>query len=183
MSATERLERILDDRYLDGIEERPTGEIRALRDECEAEENGVSYARRIVQGKLDIVRAELLRRRDEGHSDDELHALLDSLPNILSDRLSGGRRPAQRAVRFLVPPSAQHHAEDAERIGEGALTDLTDRSADEIATLVEQLGEEERRLSALRRRLFGRIDTLQGELTRRYKAGATDVSEVLPRDA
>jgi hypothetical protein len=37
-------------------------------------------------------------------------------------------------------------------------------------------------LSALRRELFERIDALQDELARRYKAGSTDVSEVLPRD-
>jgi hypothetical protein len=183
VSAAQRLERILDDGYLDGLEERSTAEIRALRDECEEEESGVSYARRIVQGKLDIVRAELVRRRDEGTSDDELHDLLDSLPTILRDRSTGERKPAHRAVRFLVPPSAQHHAEEAERIGEGMLGDLTDRSAPEMAQLVERLDAEERRLSALRHELFDRLDTLQAELTRRYKEGATDVSEVLPHDA
>lgn len=181
MAGPERLERILSDDYLAGLEERSTSEIRAMRDECEEEENGVSYARRILQGKLDIVRAEALRRRDEGEGGEGLHQLMDALPEILGDRPST-RRPASRAVRFLVPPSVQHHAERAEALGERTLSALGEHSEEELAELVERLDEEERRLSALRKQLFDRIDALQDELTRRYKTGTTDVSEVLPRD-
>jgi hypothetical protein len=181
VAGSERLERILDEDYLADLAARPTSEIRAMRDECEEEENGVSYARRILQGKLDIVRAEALRRREEVGAGDRLDELMEALPGILSDRPTA-RRPAARAVRFLVPPSAQHHADRAEALGERTLAALGERSEEELTELVRDLDEEERRLSALRRELFERIDALQDELARRYKAGATDVSEVLPRD-
>lgn len=181
MAGPERLERILSDDYLADLSERSTSEIRAMRDECEEEENGVSYARRILQGKLDIVRAEALRRRDEGEGGESLHQLMDALPEILGDRPSA-RRPASRAVRFLVPPSAQHHADRAESLGERTLAALGERSEEELAELVDRLDEEERRLSAVRKQLFDRIDALQDELTRRYKSGSTDISEVLPRE-
>lgn len=177
MNSTERLERILEPGYLDGIEDRPTAEIRAMRDACEEQESGISYARRIIQGKIDIVRAEALRRRDEGTAG--ARSLLESLPDILGDRVTA-RSPQVRAVRFLVPPSAQHHARRAERLGEEVLATVRERPTEELARMVDQLGEEERELSSVRQELFVRIDTLQAELARRYREGGADVREILP---
>jgi hypothetical protein len=58
----DRLDVILADSYLEDLEDVDTQEIRRRRAECEEEEQGISYARRVVQGRLDILRAELLRR-------------------------------------------------------------------------------------------------------------------------
>ncbi|MEX2504960.1 MAG: hypothetical protein WD378_08920, partial [Egicoccus sp.] len=59
------LERILADDYLDGLQDWPTADLRQARAACEAEEEAVSYARRLMQGRLDILRDEL-ERRDGG---------------------------------------------------------------------------------------------------------------------
>lgn len=182
MSASDRLERILADDYVDDLGERPIDEVRAMRDECIAEEDGVSYGRRIVQGKHDIARAELANRRDEG--DKHARALLSSLPAVLRDRPTGSPgRPAHRAVRLFVPESAQHHAEAAERFASAEMARLHELTSEELADLIGRLHDEERRLSSLRRELFTRIDALQAELTARYKSGSADVTEVLPHDA
>jgi hypothetical protein len=177
VTGTERLERILAPDYLDGLEDRSTAEIRAMRDACEEEESGISYARRILQGKIDIVRAEALRRREEGQGG--ARSLLDRLPEILGDRVTA-RSPQARAVRFLVPPSAQEHARRAEQLGEEVLASVRERPPEELSAMVEELAARERELSGTRHQLFERIDTLQAELTRRYREGGADVREIMP---
>ena len=64
MSAS--LERFLDPELLDGLTGWPLDRVRALRDEAQQVEGGLSYVRRMVQGRLDIVGAELERRREGG---------------------------------------------------------------------------------------------------------------------
>lgn len=180
MDGRRRLDRILAPGFLDNLAARSTDEIRSMRDECEEEESGVSYARRVLQGKLDILRAEALRRRDEGANGD-VQSLLDALPRILSDEVSA--RPLRpRVTRFLVPPAVQHHRRSVERIaGEQTLARLPERSTEELSELVHVLSDKERQLSALRRQLLDRLDALQEELARRYRQGEANVTEVLPR--
>ncbi len=174
-----RLDRILARDYLDDLAGRSTNEIRAMRDECEEEESGVSFARRMLQGKLDILRAEALRRHESGASDD-VQSLLDALPQILSDDVSA--RPLRpRVPRFLVP-SVDYQRREVERlVEEHTLALLEEKSTEELSQMVPVLAEKERELSELRRNLFDRLDTLQEELTRRYQRGEASVSEVLPR--
>lgn len=174
-----RLDRIRDPLYLDGAPSRSTDEIRRMRDECEEEESGISFARRILQGKLDIIRAEALRRREEGES--EIQVLLDTLPGILSDEPHA--LPLRtRVTRFLVPPSVQYHRREVERIaGEQILASISQTTTNELSEVAMTLSQKERELSALRRELLDRIDVLQDELADRYRQGTADVAEVLPR--
>ena len=63
-------------------------EVRRLRRQAEQEEVNLSYTRRLLQGRLDIVRRELQRRAEhDGRS------LVDLLPEILSEK---GRGPGAR---------------------------------------------------------------------------------------
>ena len=90
------LDRILADEYLAGLEDRSTEELRALRAECQAIETQVSYLRRMVQGRHDIVAGELARRT-HGEAASDASALVDRLPEILADRIHAhgpGRLPA-----------------------------------------------------------------------------------------
>lgn len=181
MDGRRRLDRILAPGYLDDLSARSTDEIRSMRDECEEEECGVSFARRILQGKLDILRAEALRRRDAGEGDGDIRSLLDALPNILSDEVTA--RPLRsRVTRFLVPPSVRHHRREVERLaGEQVLSSLAHRPIEELTQYVQVLTGRERELSHLRRRLLDQLDVLQDELARRYRQGQADVAELLPR--
>jgi hypothetical protein len=179
MAGQRRIDRIQAEDYLSDLEERSTDEIRRMRDECEEEESGISYARRVLQGKLDIVRAEAVRRRDAGS--ETAASVLEGLPGILSDDGPTGR-PAPRVTRFLVPPGVQHHRRTVDQLADDTvLAKLRERPDDELAALVARMAQKERELSALRRLLLDRIDALQAELTRRYKSGAANVSELLAR--
>ncbi|MEX2548867.1 MAG: hypothetical protein WD638_01465 [Nitriliruptoraceae bacterium] len=153
----------------------PTPELRRMRNLCEEAEEGVSYARRLLQGRLDILRA-ALDDRDEpaaGH-------LLSSLPRILSDR--GGHADAShaRSTRVRVPPGADRYSAALDTVlAEDEAEALEERSIDDLERLVVRLGAYEHELSVRRRALFDRIDALRSELADRYKDGRADVRELL----
>ena len=48
--------------YLGDLGARPLDDLRTLRAECQRVEDAVSYQRRLVQGRLDVVRVERDRR-------------------------------------------------------------------------------------------------------------------------
>jgi hypothetical protein len=173
--AESRLDRVLDDGYLAGLQSWSTAQVRTARAECEAEEEGISYARRVLQGRLDILRAELLRR--EGHGDDDAEDLLARLPDILSADHVASPPAKARSTRLRVPEDADRLEAEIDAIVGNA--DLGDRDTDELAAVVERLAAHERHLSGVRRQLFDRIDALRDELARRYKDGTAAVSEIL----
>jgi hypothetical protein len=172
------LDDLLDRVDPDALEELSTAELRTLRRACEDTEEAVSYARRLLQGRLDILRAELLRRQDQG--DGEAAPLIDALPSILASDHVATQTGNVRSTRVRVPPAADDYAERLDAIAdEEALTASDDTSLDELQRIVARFSDEERTLSSARRELFTRIDGLRAELAARYKDGRADVSELL----
>ena len=170
-------DRMLSSDYLADLQARPIEEIREMRAECVEVETGLSYLRRMVQGPLDIVNRELVRREVGGLGDRA--TLIDELPGILAD----GPRPAGvgRLSRTLEPTvvDAELSAELDGLLGGGVVAEVV--SLDD-ATLVElQAGLEqfEQRVSDRRHAYFERIDALQAELTRRYRTGEASVDSLL----
>jgi anti-sigma-K factor RsiG len=70
-------------------------ELKDLIQQMTEEEIEVSYKRRILHGKIDILRAELvnrLRKKHEGGEDVISGADVDKLTDILSGRSAGGEQ-------------------------------------------------------------------------------------------
>jgi hypothetical protein len=61
-----RIDRVLDPRFTDRVDQLGLAKLRTRREETEAEEADVSYLRRLLQGRLDVLRAELARRCRDG---------------------------------------------------------------------------------------------------------------------
>ena len=176
---TDEVDQVLADDYLGDLPTRPIDDVRALRDDCRAIEDKVSYLRRIIQGRLDIVAADL-RRRAEGGSPVDLGTLVEQLPDILSDKR--GTAGPGRLPSGLIPPDDPDLTAEIDRVaGPDTLGDLPDLSDEAVAELARNIGELERRASGSRRALFGRIDVLNGELARRYGTGEADVAALLDR--
>jgi hypothetical protein len=173
------LDRLLASDYLDDLPARPIEEIRSMRAEGQAVEVGLSYLRRLVQGRLDIVAAEARHRR-EGGDPTELHDLVEQLPEILSDHVHApgvGRLPS-----LMAPSEEDEIALQAELdavCDSKMVTSLADVDDAELDRLVHELTELERSVSARRKALFERIDALQAELTRRYRTGEASVESLL----
>jgi len=158
-----QLDRILSADYLGDLEHREMADVRAMRAECQAVETGLSYVRRLVQGRLDIVGVELQRRREGGDPHD-LSKLISQLPEILSDRT---RSPGLgRLPQFMAPGEIDTELEgELDEIVAGhdveSLPDLSDAAIDELRVQLETF---EHLVSSRRRELFDRIDALQAEI-------------------
>ena len=82
---------------------RSDDDLRALVAELEAEERDISRQRRLLHGKLDILRAELVMRLQRKHSEGEAAISADDLQRLSrilaglgpgDDEPAGGAKPA-----------------------------------------------------------------------------------------
>ena len=172
---TRRIDRVLAEDYLAGLAEAPLADVRAMRAEAEQEEVDLSYVRRLVQGRIDIVRAELARRDGGGGG-----SLVDNLVQVLTDQ--GTRGPARGLGRHatLEPSRVDAHQRYVEAlVADVDLSDTTARSAEELERAQRVLEEVEQAVSAKRRQVQTVLDALQAEITRRYRDGEADVSALL----
>jgi hypothetical protein len=160
--------------YLADIDRRSMADVRRMRRSAEQEEVNLSYTRRLLQGRLDIVKRELQRR-----AEDDGRSLLDLLPEILSEK---GRGPAHGLGRHqTVQPSAPEEYESwvnglAGGVDLSSLGELSDSALQKAA---RALAEAEVGLSERRRGVQTVMDSLAGELGRRYRDGEADVAALL----
>jgi hypothetical protein len=173
-----RIDRVLAEDYLDGLSAMPLADVRALRNEAEQEEADLSYLRRLLQGRVDIIKAELARRRGElGESS----SIIDQLPHILAD----DRAPARGLGRHVViePSRVDEHRRLVERlVADSDLSALAGRTADQLDETLVRFGEHERDISEQRHAVQAVMDACAAEITRRYREGEADVSALLPTE-
>jgi hypothetical protein len=68
-------------------------DLKQLIHDLEREENEISYRRRILHGKIDILRAEFVARLKQREEGDLAHLDVDQLSEILSGRGAGASAP------------------------------------------------------------------------------------------
>lgn len=167
-----RIDRVLAPRFLENLDELPVAEVRRKRDECRAEEDVLSYRRRLLQGRIDIAKAERARREGTGEG-----GLIEALPSILADQVSSRRAPTQaRRSPVYVPEDPAAEAEESDGALLGRLPDLADA---ELDALVERLAADEREISNQRRQLHERIDVLERQLIAGYRSNPGGIDELL----
>jgi hypothetical protein len=177
-SPRDDLDRILTSPYLDGIQARSLEEIRAMRTECQQAEVGLSYLRRLIQGRLDIVHTYLGHLGSDAPPD--LATLVDDLPGILSS--GPGRPPGPEHLPMLLAPDTEESDLTAELdavLGADEIATLDELEPDRLRDLAGRLETLENRVSLDRRALHVRIDTLQAELVERHKTGRASVDGLL----
>jgi hypothetical protein len=162
-----------------GTAELDLADLRRERAELGREEHAVSYARRLAQGRLDLVRHERRRRAEGRHIDVDV-----DLAEVLGDRVvapSNGATPGSARPPSHTDVPADHPLltdldERCERLGFHDLVHLADTRLGEIES---ELDAFEHACSAERHALFARIDTLTAELVRRYRDGGASVDAIL----
>lgn len=170
-------DRIFDPTYLQRLETLSIDELREMRQECEELEAEVSYTRRLLQGKIDILRHEIQRRKEGGEAGAE--GLIERLPAILGDGPPG---TAGRHLRVLVPRNAETQRRDVECLAsETTLARIDEISTDEVSAIIDRLAEAESQTSEERRRIQQVMDAIRAELVRRYREGLEDPTELLSR--
>jgi hypothetical protein len=162
--ANRRIDRIREPSYLDSIDTKPLDDVRALRDECMAEREYLSLLRRLVQGRAEILKAELASR---GSGDDR--PLVDRLSEILaSDEPTTSRG---EAMHVTLPEEEMLLARRRiERlVADAGISDPTALDDTRLREAIELLGVEEHEVSEQRTDVLRVLDALQDELKRRYK--------------
>jgi hypothetical protein len=152
----------------------PLDELRAERAALQAQDDVISYVRRLAQARLDLLDAEMQRRRGETND------VTGALPAILGAHLQGGpARPPRPAEEASDHPLAIELEEMCARLGSADIKSLTDAEVDELRI---QLLSFERARSQERHQLYEKLDALSAELVRRYREGEASVDGLLAAD-
>ncbi|MER0242365.1 ABC transporter substrate-binding protein [Streptomyces sp. HSW2009] len=164
---------------LDGLR---LAELRALRRGAQAEEADLSYVRRLLQGRIDIIRAELARRaapRVPVPVAEAPRTVVDRLSEILTDGPTRHRSSA-RHVTLGAPRSGPYRQLAEEMLAEVELSDLRARTSEELELAIGRLTAYEQQVSGRRQQLQRTSDDCGAEITRRYREGEAQVDDLLP---
>ncbi|MEU2071651.1 RsiG family protein [Streptomyces anulatus] len=152
-------------------------DLRTLRRDAQRDEADLSYVRRLVQGRIDILRAELARRRNP-EAPVEDGAVVSRLSEILADTPSRHRTSA-RHVTLTTPRGDEFRQLAAENLAEVELSDLDARTDEELHTAMGRLVRYEQQVSRRRHELQRTADDCGAEIARRYRDGEAQVDDLL----
>lgn len=147
--------------------------LRDLRRSVRQEEADLSYLRRLLQGRIDILRAEVTRRSGPDAP------IVERLPEILADAPTAQRASA-RHVTVTTPLREQYRQLATSMLAEVELSDLTARTDEELDGAMSRLVRYERRVSGQRQSLQRTADDCGAEIARRYREGEAQVDDLLP---
>ena len=174
-----RIDQIQDAGFLSALGALPLDDLRSRRAMCDDLDVELSYYRRMLHGRMDLLAFEMRRRAGE-----EQQTLLEALPRILSE---GAYTPhpglPSRAISVEVPdiPSPGRRLIDR-ALQSDFLARLPGLSDDDVRDTHTFLTEVEVEISMQRKVVYVALDRLQEELTRRYREGLADPGELLARE-
>jgi hypothetical protein len=160
-----RIDRIRRADFVDGLEGMSLDELRRRRDDCLAEREYLSLLRRLVQGRAEILKAEVERRGGGGGD----LPLVEQLATILA---SEGKGPSRgEAVRVGVPDEEilQARRRVERLVADTGISDPSALGDEQLAEAVDLLVREEHEVSGTRTEVLAVLDRLQDELKRRYR--------------
>lgn len=168
-----RLARILDPSFISGCELWSTDELRAKRKEAEDLEGVISYARRMIQGRVDIFESYMETGIGSAGEDTDTLSVVET---AISEHIAAANsRVAHNDVYpVLSLPSASEIS-----VLVGLDVDVFPNDISELKDLLPRYIDAERTLSDYRHQLHGIIDDLRTELVSRYQNGEIDIDDIL----
>ncbi|WP_199429447.1 RsiG family protein [Qaidamihabitans albus] len=169
-----RIDRVLAADYVRDLNTLTLANLRERRDEAAQEETDLSYLRRLLHARIDIVRAEQQRRSSGGEA-----SIVDQLATILADNAIG---PAAGSGRHqpLEPSRAGEYRRRAEAlVGDADLSDVSSLTDEKLAETLSTYREQEASVSMRRREVQAVVDALNAEIAGRYAQGTASVDELL----
>lgn len=169
-----RIDRVLSPDYVENLDQLDLVEVRARRDDAAQEETDLSYMRRLLHGRIDIVKAEQKRRATGGSQ-----SVVDQLAAILADNAVG---PAMGSGRYqtLEPSRAEAHRRHVEAlVSDADLTDVVSLPDERLDLALRTYQAEESSVSQRRRQVQVVMDLLNDQIGSRYRAGSASVDDLL----
>lgn len=141
-------------------------ELREYRRRLTAEEDRVSYWRRLAHARIDVLEA-------GAHSEGNLS--FDDLVRVLGDTGTGQTRRALVGVRAAEP------LPDLPELSQMWATEVDPHDAEQVADALRRVRAAEQQLTAYRSALHRRIDEASAELIDRYRQDPALALALLPR--
>lgn len=173
-----RIDQIRDPAFIDDLRDISLDELRQRRAMCDSVDTELSYYRRLLHGRMDLLAFELRRRSGE-----ETRTLIEALPEILAGaEAASPLTTTGRAVSVALPDIPGNGQRTIDQVlGDDFLARLPSLDDAELRDIQALLAEVESEISEQRRAVYEVFEGLQSELTRRYREGLADVSELLDR--
>lgn len=170
MLGRRRIDLVLDPTFVTGLSHLSVEEIRRRRRIAELEEVDLSYLRRLVQGRIDIVKMELSRRSQSNSRDDR--AIIAHLADILAadeQFVSSGR-----FITLTEPSRVGERRRQIEAlVGDPRFSEIESRNSAELEEFLGLLGHHEREISDQRKAVQQVIDQCVAEIARRAEASVS----------
>jgi hypothetical protein len=171
MQARRRLDQVLDEDFLAGIDEIELDELRSRRQMAVDVENELSYYRRLLHGRMDLLKFERRRRTGE-----ESRSLIESLAEILSDPARGeGHDPRRTVLDTDLPQLPDVGRRDVDAVlGDDVLAKLDSVDDSGLNEAFEAVETIEREISEKRRQVQQVADVLSAQIAERYRSGSSE---------
>jgi hypothetical protein len=171
-----RIDQVTDPAYIADLSSLSMDQLRGRRrvlDDLDAE---LSFYRRMLHGRMDLLSFEMKRRSGE-----EKRTLIEALPQILADGIDG---PTRNTIPRDLPLTLPDLIGDGNRaidrvLGDDFLTHLPSLEDAELAEIQAALTGAEREVSTQRRAVYDVYDHISAEITLRYREGLADGTDLL----
>jgi hypothetical protein len=171
-----RIDHVTDPEFVADLRDLGITELRERRRLCDELDTELSYYRRLLHGRLDLLNFEQSRRRGE-----ETRTLIEALPEILAghDTISPTRSLVPRSLPIEAPDMGEGRRPIDRVLGDDFLTHLPSISDAELDEIEETLSTTEHKVSTERRAVYDALEQILEELTRRYRDGLADADQLL----
>ncbi len=159
-----RIDQIREPEFVADLSELALNELRSRRDLADTVETELSYYRRLLHGRMDLLAFEQRRRRGE-----ETRSLIDALPEILTGRERSGSVQARHLSTELpyLPVKGKRHLDRI--LGNDLMIRMSEMTEEELSEAATELTELEAEMSGLRQEVQGVLDQLHSAVIARYK--------------
>ena len=170
-----RIDVVTDPAFVATLDTDTLQELRERRQSCDELDNELSFYRRLLHGRLDILSFEKRRRSGE-----ETRSLIEALPEILADSDAPTRETALKSPPIEAPDFLGDGQRTIDRVlGDDFLAHLPMLEDTELEEIEISLISTERDISTQRRGVYDALEKILEELTRRYRDGLANVDELL----
>ncbi len=166
------MDRIADPAFLDEVASLDDDALRNRRRMCSEVEHELSYQRRLIHARIDLIEAERRRRRGE-----ETRSLMEALPEALGDGAPGPGHVTAATRDDTAPATAGRRHVDR-ILDDGRLAHLDRLDDDALAAAAAEAAAAGDDLSRQRHVVHAAIDALDDELARRYREGRASIDDL-----
>jgi len=166
----------MDTEFTSALEDVPLDDLRQRRAMLDDLDTELSYYRRILHGRLDLLDFELRRR-----SGAENRSILEALPEILADSPSGKTtNPLDKELSLDLPDLAGAGRREIDQaLDDNFLARLPVLEDKDLTRIRDSLTTTESIVSDQRKAVYDAHDLITAELTRRYRDGSASPDELL----